>query len=117
MKRFYLSTALAVTVMLVLAGTAITKDDYRGRVKAELNGYQEAPPVSTTGTGDFQAKLNDARTALDFELSYENLNGSGSGSQHLLWSAGGNWWETGCDMWRRKACVSGFTDNRDNHGR
>lgn len=76
MKSFYFSTALAVTAMLALAGNALTREDNRARMKADLSGYQEAPPVSTKGSGDFRAQLNDARTGIEFELTYENLAGA-----------------------------------------
>ena len=73
MKRFYFSTALAVTAMLALAGNALTREDNRARMKADLSGYQEAPPISTKGSGDFKAQLNEAKTEIQFELSYEDL--------------------------------------------
>ena len=78
MKRFYFSTALAVTAMLVLAGNALTREDIRARMKADLSGYQEAPPISTKGSGDFKAQLNEAKTEIQFELSYEGLAGPAS---------------------------------------
>ena len=73
MKRFYFSTALAVTAMLALAGNALTREDIRARMKADLSGYQEAPPISTKGSGDFKAQLNEARDGIEFELNYEDL--------------------------------------------
>ena len=62
MKKLFFGTALALAATLALVGNAITKEDNRARMKADLSGYQEAPPVSTKGSGDFRAQLNDAKT-------------------------------------------------------
>jgi len=74
MKRLYFGTALALATTLGLVENATTKEDNRARMKADLSGYQEAPPVSTNGSGDFRAQLNYARTELEFELNYEDLS-------------------------------------------
>ena len=81
MKRFYFSTALAVTAMLALVGNALTGEDNRARMKAALSGFQEAPPVSTKGSGDFRAQLNEARDGIEFELNYEDLGVAPSAAQ------------------------------------
>ena len=78
MKRLYFGTALALATTLGLVGNAITKEDNRARMKADLSGYQEVPPVSTKGSGDFRAQLNDAKTGLEFELNYEDLSNAPS---------------------------------------
>lgn len=78
MKRLYFGTSLALAATLALSGHALTKEDNRGRMKADLSGYQEAPPVSTKGSGDFRAQLNDAKTGLEFELNYEDLSSAAS---------------------------------------
>lgn len=78
MKRLYFGTALALATTLGLVGNAITKEDNRARMRADLSGYQEAPPVSTNGSGDFRAQLNDAKTGLEFELNYEDLSSAPS---------------------------------------
>ena len=78
MKRLFFGTALALATTLGLVGNAITKEDNRARMKADLNGYQEAPSVSTKGSGDFRAQLNDAKTGIEFELRYEDLSSAAS---------------------------------------
>lgn len=40
-----------------------------------LSGREEVPAILTPGTGSFRATLNADGTALDFELTYENLVG------------------------------------------
>ena len=78
MRKFYFGTALALVATLALVGNAITKEDNRARMKANLSGYQEAPPVSTKGSGDFRAQLNEAKTGIEFELRYEDVSGAAS---------------------------------------
>lgn len=78
MKRLYFGTSLALAATLALSGHALTKEDNRARMKANLSGYQEAPPVSTKGSGDFRAQLNDSRTGIEFELRYEDLSSAPS---------------------------------------
>jgi hypothetical protein len=36
-------------------------------------GYQEAPPISTVGTGSFEASLNSTGDGIDYTLSYGDL--------------------------------------------
>jgi hypothetical protein len=43
--------------------------------KARLRGFQEVPAVSTEASGEFTAKLNDQETALEYKLSYGDLQG------------------------------------------
>ena len=42
-----------------------------------LNGYEETPSaVSTTGTGTFDARISHDGSAIDWELSYSDLEGA-----------------------------------------
>jgi len=51
--------------------------------KADLNGFQETPAVSTTGYGDFRAKLSDDGTSLHFVFRYAGLEGGSSLFAHV----------------------------------
>ncbi|HEU4703843.1 MAG TPA: CHRD domain-containing protein [Conexibacter sp.] len=42
--------------------------------RAALSGYQEVPPISTTASGTFKARLKDG--VLQWRLSYRNLEGA-----------------------------------------
>lgn len=44
--------------------------------RAALNGFQEVPPVSTTGVGSFRARLSGDGRSLAFQLSLARLQGS-----------------------------------------
>jgi hypothetical protein len=68
MKRLPITAAIVVTLAAptVLAYTTL---------HARLSGYNETPmTISTTGTGEFTAKITDG--AIEYELSYQNLEGS-----------------------------------------
>jgi len=45
-------------------------------VHAKLQGYQEVPAVSSPGEGSFRAKIDKKRNMIDYELSYEGLQGT-----------------------------------------
>ncbi|HEU4383584.1 MAG TPA: CHRD domain-containing protein [Anaeromyxobacteraceae bacterium] len=47
-----------------------------GHVKANLSGYSEVPAVSSTGAGQFTARLSNDGSAIDYELSYAGLEGT-----------------------------------------
>jgi hypothetical protein len=44
-----------------------------------LEGFQEVPAISTTGTATFRARVNDDDTSFDWELSYGGLEGTAAG--------------------------------------
>src|SRR5512145_1707931 len=45
-------------------------------VHARLDGYQETPAVSSTGSGEFRAKVRASDGTIEWELSYEGLEGT-----------------------------------------
>lgn len=68
---------IAATAILAATTTAFAFSDEGGRRFREfLNGFKEAAaPVSTTGTGTFRATINKDETEIDYELTFENLEG------------------------------------------
>jgi hypothetical protein len=71
--RTGLVAGLAITSLICVALWA-RADDNRHRVKANLSGYQETPStLSTTGTGDFTARIDDDAETIEYELSYSGL--------------------------------------------
>lgn len=71
MKRPNVTIALAPAVlMLILSVPTLAVADE----KARLSGAEEVPAISTTGSGDFRARIRDGR--IEFELSYANLEGA-----------------------------------------
>ncbi len=72
---------LALTSLLCTAsGVWADDDNQRNHVKARLQGFNEVPAVSSTGTGRFQARIVDD-SSIDFELTYEGLGPCPSGQQ------------------------------------
>jgi hypothetical protein len=69
-----LLAGLAVTPLLYLA-SGVWADDDRGKFKARLHGYNEPPSISTTGSGEFRAKVSQDRTYFEYELSFQDLEG------------------------------------------
>jgi hypothetical protein len=71
MKRLTLVTA----IIFALVGTGYAFTDGGSRRFSELlSGLKEAPAiVSTTGTGTFRATINRDETAIDYVLTFKNL--------------------------------------------
>ncbi len=42
-------------------------------MKADLQGFEEVPAISTTGFGELRLKVSNDETSIDFELSYSDL--------------------------------------------
>jgi len=59
-------------------GLAATPALAQGKLafKANLDGYQEVPAVSTSGTGAFSIDVNAAESSANYELSYAGLTGA-----------------------------------------
>jgi hypothetical protein len=75
-----------LAIGVVAAGTVIgsvavaSGDDGRGRnnnIRESLSGYQEDPlALSTTGTGDFRARISPKGDRITYTLKYSALEGS-----------------------------------------
>lgn len=72
MRRVALSIAL---VALVSASTVVWAQGFK-KISELLTGYEEVPSVSTTGTGDFNARISNDGSRIDWELSYADLEGA-----------------------------------------
>jgi len=70
MKKFLLVTLLVPAFCLALAA----QDDAVNTFHARLRGLNEAPPVSTEGTGSFSATLSSDGTTLMYKETFSNLN-------------------------------------------
>jgi CHRD domain len=87
-RRWFALLAVAIFAGLAAATYAVaTPDGPRNppnskEFKAELNGFNETPSVSSTGWGDFRAKLVDDEK-LHFEFTYHDLEGGNSLFAHV----------------------------------
>ena len=66
---------LAVVLLSTVTALAVFTDSFK-KIKASLTGYQEVPSVSTTATGEFRGHVNDEGSAVDWTLTYSDLEGA-----------------------------------------
>ena len=72
MKRIVM---VAIAVFAVAGASLAFSDDGPG-FREFLNGYKEAAaPVSTTGTGTFTATISKDESEINYELTFDNLEG------------------------------------------
>src|SRR5262245_1404415 len=73
MRRAALSIAV---VALVSASTVVWAQGFK-RISELLTGYEETPAaISTTGNGTFDARISNDGSRIDWELSYNDLQGA-----------------------------------------
>ena len=79
------------TLILVLAVVTAADASAAGRqVRAQLDGFEEVPAVSTTGHGAFRATLSRDGSEIEFELRYADLEGQVAQSHLHLGQRGVN---------------------------
>ena len=71
-RRVQLAAVVAVAGLLGVVGAAVAGGGSRD-VREHLKGYEEVPSVSTTGVGEFRAKVRDSK--IDYTISWSNLEG------------------------------------------
>jgi hypothetical protein len=87
MTKHVIRTGLAIAVVALAVSAAVaSNDDRRGpnHFTATLSGYQETPStLSTAGRGTFEAKVDDKDMTIEYELSYEDLEGGAAIAAHI----------------------------------
>ncbi len=87
MKQSRFTTFVAAIAMLVTLGVAALGSADKGRksnsLKADLEGFEEVPAVSSTGTGELRIRIAKDESSFDFELSYEGLEGATTIASHI----------------------------------
>jgi hypothetical protein len=67
---------MAVTAALILASATAAFSQSRLRsVRESLNGFQEIPVVSTTGSGTFHARIDGDGEEISYVLTFRDLEG------------------------------------------
>jgi hypothetical protein len=79
MRRTRIAITLATMVVVgTVVGAAVSATAARTQVmfpiKAAINGYQEVPPISTTGSGTFTATVDTGAQTIAYTLSYSGLS-------------------------------------------
>src|SRR5262245_34434227 len=72
MRRVALSIAVVIAVS---ASTLVWAQGFK-KISEALVGYNEVPSVSTTGNGEFNARISNDESRIDWELSYNDLEGA-----------------------------------------
>jgi hypothetical protein len=79
---------LAAALAAVAFGISASADDKQDKFRTQLSGYNEVhfvtnvtPPalrgaISTAASGSFRAEIDDRAQVIDYELSYEGLEGN-----------------------------------------
>ena len=76
MRKRWIAALVAVSSS-ILAGSFGTADAAEEKsFRAKLTGFQEVPAISTTGRGEFRAKLDSSESSLSYELQYSELQGA-----------------------------------------
>jgi len=70
---------VAAAAATLVCTSALAKDHF----KADLDGYQETPAVSSTGTGEFRAHVSKDKTSIEFEFIYATVEGGNSLFAHI----------------------------------
>ena len=66
---------LGVAVLVALGAAGVTFAEGPRQWSAKLIGFNEVPAVSTVASGRFRATVGDDEGSVDWELSYEDLEG------------------------------------------
>jgi len=87
MKRFRFTALVAAIFVLATLGFAALPsaagDGKSNSLKADLEGFEEVPAISSTGTGELRIRIADDESSFDFELSYEGLEGATTTASHI----------------------------------
>jgi hypothetical protein len=70
------------SLALMMFCAFVAADDQERTFHARLDGFQETPAVSSTGRGEFRARLTSP-TTLEYRLEYENLEGTPTNAAHV----------------------------------
>jgi CHRD domain-containing protein len=65
----------SVMVLLVTVAVVLADGGFK-RIREFLNGFEEVPAISTTGNGEFRARINKAESEITYSLSYSDLEGT-----------------------------------------
>lgn len=69
-------TVIALSVFSLFAVQSAWADGGSRRLDADLAGFNEPPSISTTASGEFDARINRNETEIEYKLSYSDLEGS-----------------------------------------
>jgi hypothetical protein len=71
-KALYLVASVAAAG-LMLSATSSADDGDKRKINVDLSGFEEVPVVITTGQGELKLNINPAGTAIDYLLTFSDL--------------------------------------------
>ena len=76
MKKQLMIAGIVATALVL--GPSAGASDRRGQnhFKVDLQGFQEVPSISSTGTGHLDLRIDEVAETIDFEVTYDNLEGT-----------------------------------------
>jgi hypothetical protein len=84
MRRRSILLAIAVLAAGLLVASLAGASGGKKKLKSDdLTGYQENPDVSSTGTGSFEATIDDDAQTITYELSYSGIEGGNALFAHI----------------------------------
>ena len=82
MLRLRTDLVVGLAIAFLVAAAPGAGADHLHHAVARLDGYQEVPTLSTTGTGTLTATIDDGAMVISYELRYEGLESATTGA-HL----------------------------------
>ncbi|HET8756383.1 MAG TPA: CHRD domain-containing protein [Solirubrobacteraceae bacterium] len=74
-RRLQLTALVVVVAVLGIVAAAVATGGGK-KIDERLSGYEETPlPISTTGSGKFDAQISRFHDRIDYRLSYRDLEG------------------------------------------
>jgi hypothetical protein len=84
MQYLKMTMFVAALIVLVMVGAPALAAEKKGKsLKAELEGFEEVPAISSTGSGEFRTRISPNEDSFDFELTYESLEGTITAAAHI----------------------------------
>ena len=68
--------ALSIAVLALVSASTVAWAQGFKKISEFLTGYQEVPSVSTTGNGEFNARISNDGSSIAWELTYNDLEGA-----------------------------------------
>ena len=78
-KIVVLAALITLVMALISAPTNASNESH----KAVLLGFDEVPAVSSTGSGELRLKIDEENQIIEYELTYENLEGTSTLAAHI----------------------------------
>jgi|SRR5215218_5226094 hypothetical protein len=84
MRRLRVKLAIGVAAIGVVVTAAAAVAGDHARVKTALTGYEETPQaISTDGNGTLDVTISNGGDAIDYELTYDDLEGGAVQQAHI----------------------------------